>query len=56
MELSLKALRANPWDSIESRYRVESIVKGKVVKILPFGAVVELDSEVSGFLHVSNFS
>ncbi|UGQ15833.1 30S ribosomal protein S1 [Borrelia sp. RT5S] len=56
MELSLKALRTNPWDSIESRYGVESIVKGKVVKILPFGAVVELDNEISGFLHVSNFS
>ncbi|AHH13629.1 SSU ribosomal protein S1P [Borrelia hermsii MTW] len=56
MELSLKALKANPWDSVESRYKVESIVKGKVVKILPFGAVVELDSEISGFLHISNFS
>ncbi|QMU98936.1 30S ribosomal protein S1 [Borrelia sp. A-FGy1] len=56
MELSLKALKTNPWDSIESKYVVESIVKGKVVKILPFGAVVELDSEISGFLHVSNFS
>ncbi|UER67335.1 30S ribosomal protein S1 [Borrelia sp. BU AG58] len=56
MELSLKALRANPWDSVESRYAVESVVKGRVVKILPFGAVVELDNEISGFLHVSNFS
>ncbi|UPA16004.1 30S ribosomal protein S1 [Borrelia coriaceae] len=56
MELSLKALKANPWDSVESRYKVDSIVKGKIVKILPFGAVVELDSEISGFLHISNFS
>ncbi|UPA17655.1 30S ribosomal protein S1 [Borrelia puertoricensis] len=56
MELSLKALKTNPWDSIESKYKVESIVKGKVVKILPFGAVVELDSEISGFIHISNFS
>ncbi|BCR21571.1 30S ribosomal protein S1 [Borrelia sp. HM] len=56
MELSLKALRPNPWDSIEAKYKIESIVKGKVVKILPFGAVVELDSEISGFLHISNFS
>ncbi|WP_421622949.1 30S ribosomal protein S1 [Borrelia sp. MN22-0132] len=56
MELSLKALKTNPWDSIEAKYKVESIVKGKVVKILPFGAVVELDSEISGFIHISNFS
>ena len=56
MELSLKALKVNPWDSIESKYKIESIVKGKIVKILPFGAVVELDSEISGFLHISNFS
>ncbi|AHH05288.1 SSU ribosomal protein S1P [Borrelia miyamotoi FR64b] len=56
MELSLKDLKTNPWDSVESKYKVESIVKGKVVKILPFGAVVELDSEISGFLHISNFS
>ncbi|AHH06198.1 SSU ribosomal protein S1P [Borrelia crocidurae DOU] len=56
MELSLKALKVNPWDSVESKYKVESIVKGKIVKILPFGAVVELDSAISGFLHISNFS
>ncbi|WP_024654126.1 30S ribosomal protein S1 [Borrelia persica] len=56
IELSLKALKVNPWDCIESKYNVESIVKGKIVKILPFGAVVELDSEISGFLHISNFS
>ncbi|ANF33634.1 MULTISPECIES: 30S ribosomal protein S1 [Borrelia] len=56
MELSLKALKTNPWDSVEAKYKVESIVKGKVVKILPFGAVVELDSEISGFIHISNFS
>lgn len=56
MELSLKALKTNPWDFVEAKYKVESIVKGKVVKILPFGAVVELDSEISGFIHISNFS
>lgn len=56
IELSLKALKANPWDSVDAKYKIDSIVKGKVVKILPFGAVVELDSELSGFLHISNFS
>ncbi|WP_215536947.1 30S ribosomal protein S1 [Borreliella bavariensis] len=56
MELSLKALKANPWDSVDSKYKIDSIVKGRVVKILPFGAVIELDSELSGFLHISNFS
>ncbi|WNY57277.1 30S ribosomal protein S1 [Borreliella burgdorferi] len=56
IELSLKALKANPWDSVDVKYKIDSIVKGKVVKILPFGAVIELDSELSGFLHISNFS
>ncbi|WKC78626.1 30S ribosomal protein S1 [Borreliella turdi] len=56
MEVSLKALKANPWDSVDIKYKIDSIVKGKVVKILPFGAVIELDSELSGFLHISNFS
>lgn len=56
IELSLKALKANPWDSVDIKYKIDSIVKGKVVKILPFGAVIELDSELSGFLHISNFS
>ncbi|WP_324280433.1 30S ribosomal protein S1 [Borreliella garinii] len=56
MELSLKALKANPWDSVDIKYKIDSIVKGRVVKILPFGAVIELDSELSGFVHISNFS
>ncbi len=36
-----------------SKFEVGSIVEGKVVKLKPFGAIVELDSSTQGLIHIS---
>lgn len=51
--LSMKALVEDPWKRIHERYRVDQIVKGRVLKVNPFGLFVELDSEIHGLAHVS---
>ncbi|MBI4563176.1 MAG: S1 RNA-binding domain-containing protein, partial [Planctomycetes bacterium] len=50
----LKQLTPNPWEtSIPDKYRVGNAVKGKVTKLVSFGAFVELEKDLEGLLHVS---
>ena len=55
VSLSLKALKPNPWDSVENKYKKGDEVTGTVVKFNPFGAFVKLDAEIQGLAHVSEF-
>lgn len=50
VSLSLKALKENPWDSVEEKFQVGQKVKGKVVKVRAGGAFVELTEDIIGFL------
>ncbi|MDP2696162.1 MAG: S1 RNA-binding domain-containing protein [bacterium] len=53
--LSLKALKSDPWESVEEKYKEGTEVSGKVARFNPFGAFVSLDSEIQGLIHVSEF-
>ncbi|MEK7174733.1 MAG: S1 RNA-binding domain-containing protein [Patescibacteria group bacterium] len=55
ISLSLKSLKPNPWDNVESKYKTGDTVRGVVVKFNPFGAFVKLDSEIQGLAHISEF-
>ncbi|RJQ30651.1 S1 RNA-binding domain-containing protein [Candidatus Parcubacteria bacterium] len=54
--LSFKKLKQDPWKDVEKKYQVGQLVKGKVLKTNPFGAFVELDSEIHGLAHISELS
>ncbi len=54
--LSIKHLTPDPWAGITARYRVGSIVTGKVTNITDFGVFVELEPGVEGLVHVSEVS
>ena len=49
--LSLKRLKPHPWDQIETRYRQDELVEGKVLRVTDFGAFVELEPGIEGLLH-----
>lgn len=53
---SMKKVEANPWDNLEQRYPFATVVEGTVVRLVDFGAFVELDDGVEGLLHVSELS
>lgn len=55
VSLSLKALKPNPWNEVENKYKKGDIVAGVVVKFNPFGAFVKIDSEIQGLSHISEF-
>lgn len=53
VSLGLKQLSENPWDKITERYTVGTIIEGKVVSLMDYGAFVELEPGVEGLIHVS---
>jgi small subunit ribosomal protein S1 len=56
ISLGLKQTTAGPWDTIDVRHPVGSRHRGRVVGLLDFGAVVELEPGLSGMVHVSELS
>lgn len=56
ISLSLKALQKNPWIAAIEKFEVGDIVKGKVTKLLPFGAILAIDPELQGLLHISELT
>ncbi len=55
ISLSLKALNKNPWEDIEKKYKKGGIIKGKVIKINPFGVFVQVSPKIQGLSHISEF-
>ena len=56
VSLGLKQLQSEPWNGIEDKYPINSVVKGKVVNMMKYGAFVELEEGVEGLVHVSEMS
>jgi len=54
--LGLKQKEQNPWDEIETKYPVGTRVHGKIVKLLPYGAFIEIEPGIEGLIHVSEMS
>jgi small subunit ribosomal protein S1 len=53
ISLSMRALEPDPWEQVGARYTPETVVQGKVVRLMDFGAFVELEPGLEGLLHVS---
>lgn len=56
ISLSLKDLNADPWNTAAEKYAVGNVVTGKVVRMVPFGAFVELEEGVDGLVHISQIA
>lgn len=56
VSLGIKQLEADPWESIDGRFKVGDLVTGQVAKIASFGAFVNLDGDIDGLIHISQLS
>lgn len=56
ISLGLKQLDEDPWKSIDTRYKIGDLVKGKVSKIATFGAFIEMEGDIDGLVHISQIS
>jgi len=56
LKLSYENKGPNPWENIDEKYKVGDVVKVKVVKLMNFGAFVELEEAVEGLVHISQIA
>ncbi|TKJ40308.1 30S ribosomal protein S1 [candidate division LCP-89 bacterium B3_LCP] len=56
VSLGLKQTEEDPWEKLEQKYIVNSIHKGIVRDLVPFGAFIELEEGVEGLVHISDLS
>ena len=56
ISLSLKATQQDPWQEFASNHRVGELVYGRVTKLVPFGAFVQVGDGIEGLVHISEMS
>ena len=56
ISLSLKATQQDPWQEFATTHRVGELVYGRVTKLVPFGAFVQVGEGIEGLVHISEMS
>src|SRR6266851_6503778 len=56
ISLSLKATQQDPWQEFASAHRVGELVYGRVTKLVPFGAFVQVGEGIEGLVHISEMA
>ena len=56
INLSLKDMEPNPWDTFVDRYEVGQVISGTVVRVVNFGVFVEIEPGIEGLCHISELS
>lgn len=54
--LGLKQTMADPWDGAEAKWPVDTLVTGRVTRLMDFGAFVELESGVEGLVPIGEMT
>src|SRR5205823_5590883 len=55
ISLGLKQVETNPWHDLADKYPVGSKITGKVRNLTEFGAFVEVEDDIDGLIHMSEF-
>lgn len=56
ISLSLKKTQPNPWTTVDEHYQAGQVVTGTIVRLVSFGAFVELEPGVEGLVHISRLA
>ena len=56
ISLGMKQTQPDPWLSLNERYTVGTMVRGRVRNITAFGAFVEIEEGIDGLVHISDMS
>jgi small subunit ribosomal protein S1 len=54
--LGIKQLHLDPWANVDRKYPIGTVIEGNVSKVFDFGAVVEIDDEIEGLVHISELA
>ncbi|QQR55132.1 S1 RNA-binding domain-containing protein [Candidatus Peregrinibacteria bacterium] len=53
ISLSMKQLTPDPWEEIEKKYKIGTVIKTKISRLAQFGAFVQLEEDITGLIHNS---
>jgi len=56
ISLGLKQLSPDPWTLAAEKYHAGDRVRGKITRVVDFGAFVELEPGIEGLIHLSDLS
>lgn len=56
ISLSLKSTQPEPWKVASDKYQVGQVIEGEVVRLVDFGAFVEIEPGLDGLVHISQIS
>ena len=56
VSLSLKATQEDPWLQFARAHDIGDVIEGRVTKLVPFGAFVEVDEAIEGLVHISELA
>ncbi|HEY5244072.1 MAG TPA: S1 RNA-binding domain-containing protein [Acidimicrobiales bacterium] len=56
ISLSLKATQTDPWQEFADSHQVGQLVYGRITKLVPFGAFVQVGDGIEGLVHISEMA
>src|SRR5579871_4029016 len=56
ISLSLKATQSDPWQEFADSHQVGQLVYGRITKLVPFGAFVQVGDGIEGLVHISEMA
>ena len=56
ISLSLKATQTDPWQEFADSHEVGQLVYGRITKLVPFGAFVQVGDGIEGLVHISEMA
>ena len=56
ISLSLKATQSDPWQEFANAHKVGELVYGRVTKLVPFGAFIQVGEGIEGLVHISEMA
>ncbi len=56
ISLSIKATQPDPWEEFSSTHSIGELVYGRITKLVPFGAFVQVGENIEGLIHISELA
>src|SRR5580693_8459081 len=56
ISLSLKATQTDPWQEFANSHQIGELVYGRITKLVPFGAFVQVGDGIEGLVHISEMA
>jgi len=56
ISLGLKQVEPNPWDLVQERYPVGTVIEGQVKNVTDFGVFIGIEEGIDGLVHISDLS